>query len=432
VGDAVSIFPSGLRARVRGVQHHGAASERGEPGMRCALNLQGVEVAQVSRGQVVGAPDSLVSTNTVDVRITWLDDAHAVEDRAAVEFLVGTAERRAHLAAIGEPGFRPGETKFARVHIEGEPLCLLPGDHFIARGFARTETGGSTFGGGVVLDVSPPHRRRSDPALAAELRELERRDAAVDVSVRVARSGLAGMAADRLRREVGLAAADLEAVLESLAQSGAIARTAGGLCIAAAACDDLEARLEAALDAYHEREPLRPGMPIGALRGQLPENVPREITERVLARAIERGEVELHEDVARRSSHRPTLSADDQALVERILEQARGFGLEPPSDKDWSERLGTSREHLQDLLAHLKRDGRLVRTGGDLWFDAGAIEELRQRIAAHFESHDRLDTPAYKALIGTTRRTAVPLMEYFDEIRFTIRSGDARVLRGRS
>ena len=85
--------------------------------------------------------------------------------------------------------------------------------------------------------------------------------------------------------------------------------------------------------------------------------------------------------------------------------------------------------HLRDLLAHLERAGRLVRAPGDLWFDASAIEELRERIRAHFRDHDALDTKDYKALIGTTRRTAVPLMELFDEEHLTVRRGDVRRLR---
>jgi len=72
-----------------------------------------------------------------------------------------------------------------------------------------------------------------------------------------------------------------------------------------------------------------------------------------------------------------------------------------------------------------------VRTRGDLWFDAAAIAALRRRILAHFASNDRLETQDYKALIGTSRRTAVPLMEHFDDEHLTIRSGEVRILRGR-
>jgi len=429
VGDAVELYPSGLRARVRGLQHHGLATDRGVPGVRCALNLQGVEVADVSRGLVVSVPDALQPTTTIDVSLNWLDAAPETEDRVSVEFLVGTAERRAHLAPIDAAGFLPGQSSFARVHIEGDALALLPGDRFIVRGFARTEMGGATLGGGTVLDVAPPHRRRSDPTLAAELTELSKREAGTDLTVRIRRSGLGGIAVDRLRRESGLRGEELEGALAGLVAEGAAAATGSNTWLCAAALEELEHRLTKALDEYHAREPLRPGMSLGTLRGVLPENVGRDAAELALARVVESGSVALSDDVAHRSDHRPRLSSEDEALVTRILSDAREFGLEPLSERDWSERLGIAREHLQDLLAHLKREGRLVRAPGDLWFDAAAVEALRERILAHFESHDRLETKAYKALIGTTRRTAVPLMEYFDDSHLTTRTAEARILR---
>jgi selenocysteine-specific elongation factor len=87
-------------------------------------------------------------------------------------------------------------------------------------------------------------------------------------------------------------------------------------------------------------------------------------------------------------------------------------------------------EKLRDLLAHLEREGVLVRSPGDLWFDRAAVDALRARVITHLREHGRLETPAYKALIGTPRRTAVPLMELFDEERVTARRGEARILRG--
>ena len=174
----------------------------------------------------------------------------------------------------------------------------------------------------------------------------------------------------------------------------------------------------------------RPGMPTGSLRGRLPDNVPRDAAELALDRIVTRGDAAIVDDIACLATHRPELDAGDTALVATILADSKAHGLEPPSEREWSESLGTDREHLQDLLAHLKRAGKLVRTPGDLWFDAVAISELRDRILAHFEAHTRLDTPTYKRLIGTSRRTAVPLMEHFDDEHLTTRSGDARILRG--
>jgi len=299
------------------------------------------------------------------------------------------------------------------------------------RGFARTEMGGSTVGGGVVLDVAPPHRRRSDPELASELAELVRGEPAADLAVRIRRSGLAGIPEERLRRETGRRDDALATALSELAASGAALATGSRSWLGAEAIAELERRLLAALDDYHAREPLRPGMPIGALRGRLPDNVPRHVAEFAIERLVASGVAAITDDVAHRSEHRPELGDADRKLIDRIVAESEAFALEPPSERDWSEALGIPRERLQDLLAHLKREGRLVRAPGDLWFSSTAVAELRDRIVKHFETQKRLDTKDYKALIGTTRRTAVPLMEYFDDEHLTIRSGDARVLRGR-
>jgi selenocysteine-specific elongation factor len=119
VGDAVEVFPGGQRGRVRGLQSHGASVECAEPGSRCAVNLQSVDLEDLSRGRVVSTPGALAPTRTADVRLVWLDVAPASDGATAVEFLAGTAERRARAAPIGAPSFRPGFTSRASPY----PCC---------------------------------------------------------------------------------------------------------------------------------------------------------------------------------------------------------------------------------------------------------------------------------------------------------------------
>ncbi|MEE2672890.1 MAG: selenocysteine-specific translation elongation factor [Myxococcota bacterium] len=430
VGDPVEIQPGGRRGRIRGLQTHGVARKLAEPGSRCAVNLQGLEVSDLERGEVVSHPEALTATESADVELWWLPSAAAAEGSVSIEFLSGTAERRAHLAPIGGASFAPGAKLFARLHVDDGPLPLLPGDRFIARGFARNESAGATVGGGIVLDIAPPHRRRSDPALVRELEILTRRDLQADLRERIHRSGFSGVLAASLARETGTARADLDAVLESLASAGEVQRAGTHFWIGSDSLGRMQARLLAGLDRYHAAEPLRPGMPRAALRGQLPENVPNEIGEVAFTRLEEAGEIEVHGDLVRRAGHAPTLDAEAQATTERILAEARAAGLDPPSPRDWGESLGVSPDRFRNLVAHLERGGELVRAPGDLWFDKSAIEELRQRVVSHLQQHGEIDTAAYKNLTGTSRRTTVPLMELLDELHVTRRKGDVRILRG--
>jgi len=429
VGDTVEIQPSGRRCRIRGLQSHGVSVEHCPPGLRCAINLQGVELDEVARGQVVSTPGLLEPTVSADVEVAWLPVAAPVEDQVAIEFLTGTAKRRARLAAIGDEPLRPGEVGFARLHIDGEAVALAPGDRFIARGFSRNAASGSTIGGGVVLDVAPPHRRRSDPEVRRDLAELAAGGPAERLVVLIRRSGFRGVESERLRREAGLEAQISDQTLAALAAKREVASTANGRWLDRDALEELERRLLANLDAYHRAEPIRPGMSTSALRGSLPENVARDSAELIVERLADRALIKIEGDLARLPDHRPTLSAADQALVTRIAAEARSAGLEPPSLKDWEKRLGIDSESLRNLLAHLVRAGQLVRAPGDLWFDRGAVDALREKVVAQLRERGRLETPDYKALIGTSRRTAVPLMELFDQEHLTVRSGEARVLR---
>ncbi len=429
VGDAVEVWPSRLRCRVRGLQRFGEATEHAEPGARCAVNLQGVEVAQLSRGDVVAPEDALAATGVADVELVWLPDAPPLDGPASVEFLVATAERRARLAPIGK-GPAPGASGFARVHLDGPPLPLLPGDRFVVRGFARTALGGATLGGGRVLDPAPPRRRLSDAGLARDLAILARGDAAEDLRVRIARAGLTGIDEAQLRVRVGGDPGALDAGLASLRSEDLALSTTAGRWLAAESVARLEEALLDALRAFHAAEPLRPGMPRGALRGRLPDNVTPDAADLALERLVLRSAAAVEGDQVWSADHRVKLSPEDRALADRILVDAVEAALEPPLLREWEERSGADSARLREVLAHLERSGRLVRAPGDVFFAAEAVEALRVRVTAHLEKHGELTTPDYKSLIGTTRKWAVPLMELFDAEHLTRRRGDVRI-RGR-
>ena len=170
-------------------------------------------------------------------------------------------------------------------------------------------------------------------------------------------------------------------------------------------------------------------LPRATLRGELPENVPGEAAEFILSRLEGTGKMVREKDLVRLATHRAILDPEAQSIAERILSEAGERNLEPPSPKDWADQLGISLDRLRDILAHLERQGELVRAPGDLWFARRAVDGLREQVIAHFAADETLDTQTYKALIGTSRRTAMPLMELLDEMHITRRQGEVRILR---
>ncbi len=428
-GAAVVLEPSGQRGRIRGLESHGAAVERALPGTRTAVNLQGIERGDAARGELLTLADRVAVTESFDAELHWLDAAPPLEGRTSVELLVGTAERRARVIPLGAPDLAPGARGFARVHVEGAPLPVLPGDHFVLQGFAQTAEGGSTLGGGRVLDPAPPRRRPSDPALVRDLAVLAEMEPSRSLGVRVARAGLAGLPRAAVARETGIAPARLDEALHPL-PAGEVIDVGGDLLMSGEALGVLCDRAAQALAAFHRDEPLQPGLGRAALAGRLPENVPAAAIAHAIALLETRGTVVLEGERIRLASHQATLSEQQKRLADALRSSLREAALEPPSPKEWSERLGADATAVRAVLAHLVREGQAVSAPGDWFFDPDAVDALRERVRDHLKAHGELETPAYKELIGTTRKHAVPLMELFDDERLTLRVGNKRQLRG--
>ncbi len=428
-GAAVVLEPSGQRGRVRGLESHGVSVDRAQPGTRTAVNLQGVERGDAARGELLTLQGRIAVTQSFDAELHWLEAAPQLEGRTSVELLIGTAERRARLMPLGAPELSPGARGFARVHLEGEPLPLLPGDHFVVQGFAQNSEGGSTVGGGRVLDPAPPRRRPSDPALVRDLEVLATLEPTASVALRVTRTGLAGLSRAALAAETGLGSEALDVALAPL-RDDAVAEIGGELLLSTTALEDLCERVTEGLGVFHREDPLLPGLGRAALAGRLPDNVAPAAIARAIALLEERGVVAVESDRLRLATHRATLSAEETKLADALVAGLREAGLEPPSPKEWSERLGTDLAKVRAVLAHLIREGQATAAPGDWCFDPAAIDTLRDRVREHLLEHGELETPAYKDLIGTSRKHAVPLMELFDEERMTLRVGNARRLRG--
>ena len=427
LGDTIAVEPGARRAKIRGIERHGDSVENTESGARIAVNLQGLGTDEIGRGDLLTELDAVDATHMFDASVRWLG-AKALTDAVSVELLTGTAERRARAAIVGAIPIESGQRGFLRVHIDAdsEGLPLLPGDRFVIRGFARDAGVGSTLGGGIVLDTAPPHRRRRDPALHAELERLATGDTAVGLDIRIGRAGLEGRAEATLMRETGLHPKTLEARLGELVAAGRIERLDAGLCLGRAAADRLMKQLVDSLGAYHEKNPLLPGMPRAALTGTLPENVPSGAGGALLMRLAERGDVAIQSDIVARTGFASSLDAAEEAVAEKLRARFASAALDAPALRTIAEESGEDEARLRAIAYYLERNAELISAPDDLFFDRASVEHLVSQVVAHFEENEELDTQTLKAMIGTSRRTAVPLMALLDDLQVTRRHGSVR------
>ena len=427
LGDTIAIEPGARIAKIRGLERHGDAVDATESGARIAVNLQGLGTDEIGRGDLLTEIDAVDPTHMFDTSVRWLG-SKALPDAVSVELLTGTAERRARAAIIGTAPIETGDRGFLRIHIDAdsEGLPLLPGDRFVLRGFARDAGVGSTLGGGVVLDTAPPHRRRRDPALHAELLRLAEGDASVGLEIRIARAGLEGRGTEALMRETGLHPDTLATLLGGLATDERIEQLDGGLCLGRSSADRLMQQLRDHLDSYHDENPLQAGMPRAALTGTLPENVPNGVGGALLIRLADRGDLAIQSNLVVRAGFASSLDAKQEAIAEMLRARFSSAALDAPALKTIAEESGEDENRLRAIAHYLERSAELVAAPDDLFFDRASVEKLIGQVVAHFKDNEELDTQTLKAMIGTSRRTAVPLMALLDDLQVTRRHASMR------
>ena len=433
--EAVLLPPSpGVGAlRVRSLQVHGAGTPRALAGQRTAVNLPGVEPAAIRRGQALVHPGVVPASSVLDAELSLLAAApKPLRHRAKLLLHVGTTQVPATVALLDRGELAPGATAFAQLRL-GAPVAALPGQRFILRGFAVLEGRGKTVGGGRVLAVAAPKRRRGRPEALRQLEVLARGNADARVAAVLEMAGPAGLDGAALVGRTGLSPKAVAAALERLgAKGGAVLFDRERRAWAAGAiADDLSARLLRAVDAFHAEKPLAAGIGREELRGRLPPVVDPRLFQRLLAQLADRGALVVEGDHARRRGHAAAAAGGAGGVKkDRLAGVLAKGGLTPPWLSELPAAVGASVEDVQALLKLLAAEGRAVRVSSELWFDAAALAGLRVRLVAFLRERRSITTQEFKDLVGATRKHVIPLAEHFDKEKVTLRVGEKRVLRG--
>ena len=451
--DELSLLPAGLIVKARGLQVHGRTEGAAEAGRRVAINVGGVDLAQVARGDTLCRPGSFEPTRRVDVLVDVLADARALRHAARVRFHQGTTEVLGRVA-IAAPGvsiganasgiasanaaagrggtpaseIAPGHSAYARIRFEA-PAVLTRGDRFIIRAYSPPVT----IGGGVVLDPHPPRSPIRNAAALVRFGRLDDRGhaAARAESAVVAfmdERGASGLAIAELVSRAGVAPSDAVALEETLTREGRATRI-GSVLVSPGVLQELADRLLAAVTAHHHAQPLSEGLPREEARERLFRSAAPPVFEHVVSTLAATGQIAARERLAR-AGHQLSLSSDEaraRGLIEQLFQEAR---LGPPDLSAVQAAVGLSAALVDRVIKLLVRQKALVKVDA-LLFHADALSRLRLEVKALKVSEGadvRVDVAAFKLRYGITRKYAIPLLEYLDRERVTRRVGDARIV----
>jgi selenocysteine-specific elongation factor len=425
--DSVSLVPGQPGPwRVRGLQVHGRPVDAVAAGERVAVNLPDLEVAQVHRGMALVRAGELPEVRALDVELTLLPSVDAPLPRRTRRLVtLGTAQVEAVVRLVDADELRPGETCFAQLRF-ATPVAALPGQRFILRGTHVVAGRGATVGGGRVLSLNPPRRRRgaTDRLEAFAQGALEDR-----VAFLLTEAGYGGLTEAELFARASGSGKALARALETAATRQQVLNVDKDArrFLARGVFEGLVARALALLERFHAESPEKDGMPKEELRQRL--GVPHDKTfQRLLTALVDSRRADATAELVRLPGRGRTFDVATQGLKDEVAKALAAAGLAPPVPADLAHRLRADEARVTELLRMLASEGRAVRAG-DLFFDAAAVKALQDKLLAFLAQHERISTQQFKDLTGQSRKYVIPLAEYFDREKVTLRVGEARVAR---
>ena len=421
IGDLLEVVPGARPCRVRGIHAYHREVAEGRAGHRTALKLSDVSWRDVGRGDVVAEPGFLLPAHLIEARLTLLPRVTtALESNRPVRVHCGTDEVLGRVFLLSTSKLRPGETALVQLRLD-RPLVAAPGDRFVV----RLPSPQVTLGGGVVIGSSAGKVSATRARMVRRIAEREAGlgDAAAAVRSAIGARGLDAPTFGELAKELVRRREEIEEAVGSLVAGGE-ASVLGERVLAATQVAEGRRRIREALVRFHRTEPLRPAAQRAPLREKL------GVSDAVLSFLISvEPEVESVEGGRLRlRSFAPALGEEQAARlakIETILREAR---FATPRDVELPALVGGEPAEISRLLDLLRDRGEVVLLPGGVLFHRDSLAEARRAIGDFIGAHGRLMPADLKALFGMSRKYSIPLLEYLDQQRFTIRRGDERVM----
>jgi selenocysteine-specific elongation factor len=423
-GDDVEILPKGLKGRIRGLQTHKKKEERAVPGSRTAVNISGVDVEQIQRGDVVAHPNQYQATRRMDVRFRALKElSKPLHHGDEVKFFVGASETIATLRLLGTDELNAGEEGWLQLELR-DPLVAVRGDRYIL----RRPSPGETLGGGVIIDHQPRGRhKRFDENVLKSLDSLAQgspADVFFEAAMALQAAPLKELAA-KSRLEADAAETALQELIAAgqlvLLEDGETHTKSNALAIALPHWIALETNTLQLVDSYHVQFPLRRGIPREELKSRL--KLAPKIFNAILSYLVAHHALLDQRGAVSKPGHEIRFGKQEQVHVQTLMRKFEANPYATPSVKECQAEVG---EEVFNTLLEL---GELESVSQDVVFRKKDYDGMVEKVRRHIEGNGQVTLAETRDLFGTTRKYAQALLEHLDARGITMREGDARKLR---
>jgi selenocysteine-specific elongation factor len=427
IGEEVQILPEEITSRIRGIQVHNQPVEEALAGQRTAINLQGMEKSAIKRGDVLARPETIRPSQRLDVFVEFLSsNSKNLKNRTLVRLHTGTSEIIARVILLDKDELSPGQKAFAQLVLTNKDV-VVAGDRFVLRSYSPI----TTIGGGQIIDPLPAKHKKYNSKIINELNILQKGTLPEKISVILERAGFTGINLRDLAFRLGINAKNIREALENLfsAKKAFLLDSEDTTVISTYFFHQLEELIGKNLDVYHKKNPLQEGISKEELKASLGNVISPKLFNMVINSLNKKGTVVSDKNNVRLSGHQVQLGGELDSLRQAIVKIYNEAGLTPPSLTDVVNDFKDQKAKAQSIVKLMLKDGDLIKINEELCFDRAALEKLRSDYKALLIKDGKATPASFKDLTGLSRKFIIPLMEYFDTSKLTVRVGDHRILR---
>lgn len=421
LGQEIILLPRGMPGRVRGLQTHNQDVDSVNPGRRTAVNISGVDVQKINRGDVLTVPDKYSTSRRLDVHFRLLPNViKPLEHNVNAKLFLGADEVLSRVRLLGLEVLSPGSSGFLQLETE-EPVVAARGDHYILRRPSPSET----IGGGIVLDPQPEFRyKRFDHQVITRLSALTSGDP-VDILREVIQQEGAIFWKSLMKRS-NLKPGTAQEGLEELIESGFALQieppgNSDPLISQKEFWENLRTKMMTMIKDYQQKHPLRMGMPRAQLKSQY--EIPLEVFETVLHTLLLDQELEQQGPLIKTPDHQILFSKEQERYKERLLAAFNEQPYSPPNREECIELVG------EELLEALVTLGDLIPVSEDVLFTRDIYEDMIQQVKQLLQTRETITVAEIRDHFESSRRYILAFLEHLDARGLTIREGDSRRLR---
>jgi len=430
VGDTLEVLPTGNKVRVRNLEVHKDKVDTALAGQRVAVNLQGIEAADLERGYVLTTPGFITPTFRIDTSLRLLSSSPwTLRNWHRIRFHLGTDECLGRVVLLDRDELNAGEEAYAQIILE-RPIVANKHDRYVLRFYSPV----TTIGGGMVIDAHPPKQKRFKEEVLKQLAIKEEGSIEEMLLHELDRRSESPLSLADLAKVLGQSEDELSPVMADLVDNEEVRELkveGKSFYLSAFALEQLLSSLLLSLEAHQRKYHLRSGYSKEEMRSRYFNDFPGKQFNHLLSQLEREGRLQVKGSTISLPGFTPALNADEAKMVAQALNSLNRDMLSPPFWSEVAAELKVASDSLDEITSFLVETEQLVKLADDMYFTSAALDKAREILREFYAEHKELSLSVARDLFGNSRKYALPILEYFDRLKLTRRLGDNRVQAGK-